>query len=181
MNRPGVARAFAKALLSSSLEAGEGDAVRADILRLRAAYDASPELRAYCAGRRASTAAGREEMARALWSGAVGPRTLAVLLQMARWDAVPVLPLFLRDFLSLYDQATGRHVAKVAFAVPPTEADLAALRDKLSSLFQGETVEIVPEVRPALLAGFRLDVGDRTVDASLRSRLRRGFGHSQGD
>ena len=173
MNTAGVARAFAKALLDSVLASGEGERIRADVLRLQADVEASPALRDYCRGRHASTPEAREETVCALWKGQVSPRTLLTLRQLARWDALPALPLFLKRFLTRYDAATGTRVAHAAFALPPTESDLAALREKLQARFPGDTVDLRAEVNPALLAGFTLDVGDIAVDASLQGRLRR--------
>ncbi len=176
MNTVAVARSFAKALLESALDAGEVEAVSADILRLQEEYGAAPALRAYCRGRHASTPEAREETVRELWEGAMHPLTMTALRQMARWDALPAMPYFLRSFQVQRDRAVGRHVARAAFAVAPTEAELDALRAKLAPRYPGESVVIEAEVRPELLAGFQVDVDGFSIDASLSGRLHRSFG-----
>ena len=175
MSRLGIARAFARALLGGAANAGEEDAALADIRLLRTDREAHPALCAWCDGRFSSTPDERERVVLTLWEGRVSPNTLAILRQMARWDVLPSLAPFLDFFEELLRRKRHVHVAHAAFAIPPTDDDLATLRERLQARFPGETVEMDPSVRPNLLAGFRVEVDDLSADASLASRIRRDF------
>ena len=176
MNVQAVARAFAKALVESAMDAGEIDTVSEDIHSLQDEYGATPSLRAYCSGRHASDPATREGAVLRLWEGRVSPLTLLALRQMALWDALPVLPHFLKAFDTCRNRAAGIHVARATFAVAPSESELEGLRTLIGKHFSGDKVEIRSEVQPDLLAGFRVDVDDVSIDASLSGRLHRTFG-----
>jgi F0F1-type ATP synthase delta subunit len=61
---------------------------------------------------------------------------------------------------------------EAAFAVAPT-AETLALAHKLVAKAYGPGVELAPTIDPALIAGFRLVLDGRRVDASMAGRLQR--------
>lgn len=62
--------------------------------------------------------------------------------------------------------------AEVASAAPLTEAERAALRERLARLV-GRRVELRERLDPGLLGGLVVRIGDRLYDASVRGRLER--------
>lgn len=93
---------------------------------------------------------------------------LALVAQRRRLD---LLPDILAAYRVLVDEAAGRVRARVRSAVPLSEAQRAAIRERLGRRL-GRTVVIETEVDPALLGGFVAEVGSRLLDASLTGRLR---------
>lgn len=93
---------------------------------------------------------------------------LALVAQRRRLD---LLPDILAAYRALVDEAAGRVRARVRSAVPLSEAQRAAIRERLGRRL-GRTVVIETEVDPALLGGFVAEVGSRLLDASLTGRLR---------
>jgi F-type H+-transporting ATPase subunit delta len=74
--------------------------------------------------------------------------------------------------LALVDEAAGRARARVRSAVPLTDAQRAAIRERLGRRL-GRTVLLETEVDPSLIGGFVAEVGQRLWDASLLGQLRR--------
>lgn len=73
-------------------------------------------------------------------------------------------------FQELVDQARGIIHATVISAVPLSEDELNAVRDKLASLTGGAVI-VKPEVDESILGGLIVKMGDRLIDGSTRSRL----------
>lgn len=76
-------------------------------------------------------------------------------------------------FRELRDEELGIVRATVRTAVPLDEAQRARITDQLSRAAGGGRVELESEVDPALIAGVVIRVGDRLIDGSTRTRLRR--------
>ncbi len=76
----------------------------------------------------------------------------------------------LSAFTSLVRLEQQRHTATVQSAVPLTEQEQAAIRAKLDAKTPGLRYDW--QVKPELLAGIRICVGDRVTDASVRARIR---------
>lgn len=130
---------------------------------------ALPELKAVLANRGVSLetrtellreAAGRRIDAEAL--------NLAVLLlENRRVDAAADV---LADFDALADEAEGRVRARAVTAVELGEDERRRLEQDLAARFGGK-VRLETDVDPDILGGLVLRIGDRLVDASVRTRL----------
>ena len=75
------------------------------------------------------------------------------------------------EFLRLEEERRQISRAKVISAVPLSDAQLKSLAEGLSAQRSGRTYVLHNEVDPTLIAGFRVEEGDRVVDASLRHKL----------
>jgi F-type H+-transporting ATPase subunit delta len=99
----------------------------------------------------------------------VAGRCLRVLVRRGRIRQLPALVEALRRRV---EGAEGVVRAALQTARPLGAGDLEALRQALGRRFGGR-VELVPEVRPDLIGGARVVVGDRVLDASLAAQLER--------
>jgi F-type H+-transporting ATPase subunit delta len=99
-----------------------------------------------------------------------GPRNLVLLL--VRRNRVEQLPRVAAELRRLYEQRQGIVRAVVTSASPLSEADAAAVRDRLAAM-TGDRVEVQLEVDPTLLGGVSVRMGDRLIDGSVRGRLER--------
>ncbi len=93
---------------------------------------------------------------------------LALVAQRRRLD---LLPDILAAYRALVDEAAGRVRARVRSAADLTEAQQAAIRDRLGRRL-GKAVLLETEVDPSLLGGFVAEVGSAILDASLTGQLR---------
>lgn len=74
------------------------------------------------------------------------------------------------EFERLADETAGRVRGKVTTAVEMSDGDRDVLAAELSSQL-GTQVRLDVEVEPSIIGGLVLQVGDRVIDASVRSRL----------
>ena len=105
-------------------------------------------------------------------SGQVGDvvrHFLYLLIDRRRQD---LLPLIMREFSRLADEA--RHIiqAKVASAVALSPSQTERLRQRLSQM-TGKTVSLETELRPELIGGVLVQVGDRVMDGTIKHALGR--------
>ena len=73
-------------------------------------------------------------------------------------------------FEQQYNNRMGIAVAQVTTATPITEE----LRAKFSNLVAKETglkVQLQEQVDPSILGGFRLQMGDRQIDSTVKAKL----------
>jgi F-type H+-transporting ATPase subunit delta len=165
-----IARVYAEALLSAAEDAGQVDAIGAELEALvRDVLQADPGVEAFLAspavGRRAKT----EALGKA-FAGRTSPlvrNLLGVLNHNGRLGLVRAVALVYRDLL---DQRAGRVRVKVASAVPLTEEQQKRLTATLSARLK-KTPVLSVAVDPDLLGGLVVRVGDQVFDTSVRTRL----------
>ena len=112
----------------------------------------------------------RAELLRDVASGRLDSQALSLaglLLENGRVDEAPNVLL---EFDALADEAEGRVRAKAVTAVELGEDERQRLEQDLAGRFGGK-VRLETEVRPEILGGLVLRVGDHLVDASVRTRL----------
>jgi F-type H+-transporting ATPase subunit delta len=165
-----IARRYAKALFELAVEADRVDAWAQSLIALRKAADASPELRdllanpVYTREQRQALAA---RLAQALGLDREPASLLALLADRNR---LAYLPGVADVFFRLADEKLGRLRARVASAVPLSDAEVEALARKLAATSGGQVI-VERVVEPALLGGVVAQVGSFVYDGSLRSQL----------
>jgi F-type H+-transporting ATPase subunit delta len=73
-------------------------------------------------------------------------------------------------FERLSYEIKGKAVARVLTALPLTTAQKDALSKKLTQMF-GLTVELKEEVKPGLIGGMMIYLGDQRMDGSVLGQL----------
>lgn len=167
-------RSTARRYAEAAFEIAERDgtlAVWLDALDRAAAIVADPEL-----GRLLSNpaipAASRREVLENVLSGRIDAapmRLVGLLLERGRIERLPEVA---RELRRLQRRKDGITEAVVTSAAPLTEAEVSALRDRLTAI-TGGAVEFTLGVDPALLGGVEVRLGDRLIDGSVRGRLDR--------
>ena len=94
---------------------------------------------------------------------------LYLLIDRRRQNLLPVIE---REFSRLADEARQIIEAKVASAVTLTPAQTERLKSELSRM-TGKTVRLVSELRPELVGGVLVQVGDRVMDGTIKHALER--------
>jgi ATP synthase F1 delta subunit len=85
---------------------------------------------------------------------------------------IGLLPAIASEYERLLDDARGIIAATVTSAVPLTEADIEAVRQRVERM-TSSSVRLTSTVDPSLIGGLTVRVGDRLLDASVRGRLER--------
>lgn len=85
-------------------------------------------------------------------------------------DRARDLPVIMSAFTVLLAKRRGTQVAKVTSAQKLTAAQLTSIKSQLKKTL-GQTVDIEANVDPSLIGGFKLRVGSRLFDSSLKTKL----------
>lgn len=96
-------------------------------------------------------------------------RNLAsLLLERDRIDQIAGVVEYFHDLVLI---ERGIAIANVTTAIELTPAETEQVRAQLSTM-TGKTIEIRPEVDPAIIGGVVVRIGDDLIDGSVRSQLR---------
>lgn len=114
----------------------------------------------------------RAKSLRSVFEGKISNRTLTFLLVLNDKDRLARLPSLVQAFHEKAQEAFGRLEVDVHTAGPISSADLSTIRDRLAAALNKE---VVAHHRndPAMIGGLKLRFGDRLVDGSIATRLRR--------
>ncbi len=157
---------LATALFRAAQRTGELEPVAADIARLNAVLRAAPEVQRIINHPRISEAAkvnllggaAETELVRRLVASLIADREITLLTDISR------------HFRQMTRQEAGVIKVEVRTAAELTPEDTAALGSALEQYFDRRAVlQVVLD--PSLIAGVRVLVDDRVLDASLKARL----------
>ncbi len=114
----------------------------------------------------------KKEILNKLFSGRVHELTLSIINILTKKNREPLLPSIAREFHNAYNEYKGIGKALVISTVPvdnELRAELETIVKKLSNKTQ---IELEEKVDKDLIGGFILNVGDRQIDASIKSKLK---------
>ncbi len=172
--RARVARVYAEALAAAALRHGEGEAAVVSVGEeldqfVAQVLDASPAVEAFLS----SPAVGKKAKSVALEAALTGRVSdllrglFFVLLRNGRLDLTRGIAVAYRDLL---DQRAGRVRVKVTSAVELSDAQKAAITATLAAALKKQPV-LELRLDPGLIGGMVVQVGDRVIDTSVRTRL----------
>lgn len=78
-----------------------------------------------------------------------------------------------RQYLALLRQIKQTVLAEVVSAVPLSEAQASAVKQKVIAMTNAREVELETRIDPDIIGGVIIKVGSQVIDASLRGQLRR--------
>ena len=161
---------YASALFELAAENGTVTAVESDLEKLSAALGESADLR---------NATTNPELSRKAQGAAMGGVTKLLGLSGLTTNFLGVLaanrrlgelPKVIRAFRAIAAAQRGEVTAEVASAHALTDAQLAALKDRLTAR-EGRTVKLDTRVDADLLGGLVVTIGSKRIDGSIRTRL----------
>ena len=170
MQKDPVARVYAQALLDLGRERNQIDALGAELEQIAGAVRADSVLRTFLE----TPALDKASKKRVLESlrGTVDDRVvnfLCVLIGKGRIASLAPIAAVYRD---LADEAAGRVRVHATTAVPLGDELQTRLLETLQQTLKRECV-LETEVRPELVGGLVLQVGDKVYDGSVSRALRR--------
>ena len=107
-----------------------------------------------------------------LFSGKVHSLTTAFFEIITRKNREPILASVAREFHASYNEYKGIGKAKVTSAAPLDERLRGEIEKLVRKYSDKKQIELEEIVDPELIGGFILKVGDRQVDASIKSKLK---------
>jgi len=166
------ARAYARALLGSTVTRDDMESVTQDMLALERQWNGSTELRQFCTRHLPGSPRRQAELVSQVWGHTFTPKVILFLKLLTQWGHLRLIPLITEQFQVLADRAQGCHSVLATFACEPQPAELERVRQMVAEAY-GPVIKLTVEVDPALLAGVRLRINDKQVDASLAGRIAR--------
>ncbi|MDH7570651.1 MAG: ATP synthase F1 subunit delta [Armatimonadota bacterium] len=165
-----VARRYAEALFVAARDAGQIDATDLDLAYLEGLLQEVPGLLSMMCNPLLPIEEKNEILERIFGSAVQGLvlRFLQLLVEKRRAE---VLPQIRALFLEMANEHRGILPAFVTSAVPLTPAEVETLTARLESM-TGKRIALHTEVRPELIGGVRVRVGDRIIDGSVVGYLR---------
>lgn len=166
------ARAYARALFGSAVQRGELESVTQDVLALEKQWQGSQELRSFSQLHLPGDPehhAGRVEQ---LWGTSFTRIVIHLLKFLAEWDQLRLIPLITRHFQALTDRAQNCSNVHAWFACEPKQEEIAHVRQLVADA-HGPVMKLTVAVDAELIAGVRIFINDKRVDASLAGRMTR--------
>lgn len=165
-----VSQRYAKSLIDLSLEKGQLEQVREDMLLVHSTITESHELALMLKSPVIKTDK-KQAILKAIFGGKIGVITTEFIDIITRKRRESQLGAISDSFLAQYK----RH-KQILSAVITTASGLdASLRSKVMDIVKGATtseVELIEKVDKDLIGGFILRVGDQQVDASIIRQIR---------
>ncbi len=166
-----VASRYVKSLLGLAVEKNALEAVHEDMLLFS---KVCKENRAFIAMLRSPAI--RHEKKRdvlmKIFAGRVDLLTIAIIEILTRKNREPLLPAIANEFHNAYNEYKGIGKAYVTTTIP-MDPDLRKAIESIAKKLSGKKqVELNEKVDKNLIGGFILNVGDRQIDASIKSKLR---------
>jgi F-type H+-transporting ATPase subunit delta len=103
--------------------------------------------------------------------GKVHNLTLAIFNIITLKNREPLLPEIARQFHIAYTDYKGIGRASVVTAIPLDDTLRTEMEAMVKKISKRNQVELNEKVKPEIIGGFVLNVGDRQIDASMRSKL----------
>lgn len=101
----------------------------------------------------------------------LNPMTMSFFKIVAQKGRDNILEAIAAAFCTQFDKLKGVERATVITTVPLTDELRTQLKSKVQALTGGKSVELEEKQDSKLIGGYILRVGDRQIDASLRSQL----------
>lgn len=162
---------YASAVLELAQQAGQEDAVDAELGSLRELVATDRAFAAFLASPAIDRDARRESL-RKLLSSRLSPIVMNLLLVLNDKHRLAVLPHVCDGYRRMLELHRGQHRTYVTSAVPLTPEQRAKLVETVQRL-SGFVPILVERVDPAVLGGVRVQMDDKLFDRTVSSRLRR--------
>jgi F-type H+-transporting ATPase subunit delta len=166
-----IARPYAEALMKASAD-GDAAALAAEVTAL-AQVAADPTMRRFADDPKARSAQVVDVlMSIAKTPAGASPGTAAKNLIATVVDngRLAALPEIARQFQALLDARSGTSQATVESAFPIDASQLAEVKATMERRFL-RNLDVHVVVKPELIGGIRVIVGDEVLDTSIRARL----------
>ena len=162
---------YAKALLDLAEQAGQRDDIRSEMDEIAELLGTEPELSKLLASRVLSTA-DRSGCIERVFMGKISDLSYRFLQVVNNKDRLADLAGIVMAFGKLVDKSRGLVEVDAYVASLMDEAQIRRVADELGASLGGEVL-LQQHLDESLIGGLKLRVGDRLIDASVATHLRR--------
>jgi len=164
-----TASRYARALLNSALP-DKADKIRMDLLTTLGIYQAHPNLSRILQHPMISQGDKKKMLNQAL-AGQVDPLLIHFMEVLIAKKRISLLADIAEIYILMADESLGIVKARVRTPFPIPADRQAMIKDKLSHL-TGKKIVMDIEIRPKLLGGLAIKIGDQVMDGSVQAKLR---------
>ena len=170
MQNPRLASRYAKSLLDLAVEQNQLETTLMDTQLLQAVGRQSRDF-ANMLRSPIIKADKKQQIINAVLGDKLGTLTKAFINLLVNKGREANLPEIADAFISQYNELKNIQTVKLSSAAPLTDSVKETIRSKVLASMPGAQIELKEEIRPELIGGFVLQVGDILVDASIRRDL----------
>ncbi|AGA70827.1 ATP synthase F1 subcomplex delta subunit [Desulfitobacterium dichloroeliminans LMG P-21439] len=170
MLKGAIAHRYAQALFEIALQ-GNLDAIEAELQELTQLFEQNAEV-AHVLYHPHISLSVKKDLMRKIFAGELSVTVgnfLNLLIDRRRQNYLPDIA---QEFTRLADGARNVVEAKVTSAVPLNDIQEQRLQKELARI-TGKNVRMVKEVRPELIGGVMIKIGDRVMDGTVAFKLQR--------
>ncbi len=169
MARAPAARRYAKALFELAREQGKLEAVYADLGELSKLLERRGDYMSLLSPYEQS-AENRARVWRAILEGKADPLVLRFVLFLVHKNRAQGLGDIIGHFNARYHESAGILAAHIISAHPLSDQQVAAIAERFGKRL-GKKIKPSLEIRPSLLGGFQVKIGDVVYDYSIDHQL----------
>lgn len=166
-----VASRYVKSLLSLAIEQNAVDAVHADMQLFSRTIAENKEFELMLRSPIIPHERKRTILEKLL-KGKVHPLTMAIVDILTRKNREPLLPAIATEFHNAYNDYKGISKASIVTSLPLDSVLRQQVEQMVKQLSGKSLVELNEKVDKELIGGFVLNVGDKQVDTSIKSKLK---------
>lgn len=166
-----VASRYVKSLLSLAVEQKSLEVVHNDMQMFDRACRTSREFASMLKNPIISHEK-KKDILEALFKGKVNPLTLSIINILTKKNRESLLPAIAHEFHNAYNEYKGIEKATVTTTIAVDKKLRGEIETLVKKLSTRKEVELEERIDKDLIGGFILNVGDRQIDASVRSKLK---------
>ncbi len=166
MNNPRLAGRYAKSLLDLAIEQNVLDAVCADMKFIHSICKSNPDFTAVLTSPVINPDK-KEKIIESITTGRVSSLTSSFIKLLVRKARESNLPQIANAFISQYNKLKDIHQVKLTTAVPLSNEMQDVILSKIRSNTPVQNIELETAVESELIGGFKLELGDVLVDATV--------------
>jgi F-type H+-transporting ATPase subunit delta len=169
---PRLAARYAKSILDLAVERGQLETIYKDMVFLRVIFRSSRDL-VNLMQSPIITADKKKNILEAITAGRISPLTTAFNALVLSKEREAYLPEIAAAFGEQYKAYKGIQTVKFTTAVQVGEDIKQAILHKVKTDRQVAEIDLEMSVRPELIGGFVLEIGDELIDASVAFDLKK--------
>lgn len=170
MNNPRLAGRYAKSLLDLAIEKKQLDTVYKDMKFLLSVTNSNPDFVAILKSPVIGTDK-KEKIIGSITNGRVSELTSLFISLLMRKIRESNLPQIVKAFIEQYNKLNNIYPVKITTATPMSNELRDSLITKIKSNPEWQNIELHESVQDDLIGGFKLEMGDLLVDASISRDL----------
>nr|UEQ11912.1 ATP synthase CF1 delta subunit [Kumanoa mahlacensis] len=166
-----IALPYAEALLELVQTSNILEKADKDIIMINNLVSKSNQLNVFF-GNPLIQSSSKKDVIKQLFSGQISDIILSFLLVLVDRKRISLLNPIIVKYLELVALLESITIAQVTSAVPLTEEQKSNLVNKLEVITKSKKIELDIKTDSELIAGFKIQIGSKIIDTSLRGQLK---------